>query len=266
MNSFVPAVLRGATESAPSWVYGGELVAAQRICYENIQTEPTSLELGAWSLVAMESGTWLIARQVLAARHLALVPPGNHVITAAAGQSCAVAMFWHPRALPWIDAFLAQRIPQGFRVAPGTAELPQAVADPLTDLRLIGMLLTQIAEVLESKRTLLLRPPPTAEPNAFTELLHELERSPSRTWHLQEAADAAGYSPFHFSRTFKQVVGCGFHEYLDRLRTERALKQLCTGVPITEAAIEAGFSSTRSLRESLKDYLGLMPSDLQCSD
>lgn len=266
MSGFTPAVLRGSAETAPAWVYAGELVAVQHLRYENIQTEPTLLELGSWSLVAMRSGTWLIEHRVLPTRHIALIPPGNHVIAAAAGQSSAQVLHWHPRAFPWLDAFLGQRLPSGLRIAPGMVELPETPASSMTDLRMIALLLECVADVLESPRSVRLRPQPSPEPTAFTDLLHELERSPTETWHLQDAADAAGYSPFHFSRTFKQVVGCGFHEYLDRLRTELALEQLCAGVPITKAATAAGFSSTRSLRESLKDYLGLMPSDLRCAD
>lgn len=266
MSGFTPAVLRGSAETAPAWTYAGELIAAQHLRYENVQTEPTSLVLASWSLVAMQAGTWLIGQRVLPARHLALIPPGSHPIAAAAGQSSAQALQWHPRALPWLDAFLAQRLPPSIRIAPGTTELPKTAASSLTDVRLIALLLERVADVLEAPRSIWLRPQPSAEPTAFSELLLALERSPKETWHLQDAADAAGYSPFHFSRTFKQVVGCGFHEYLDRLRTELALEELCSGVPITEAATAAGFSSTRSLRESLKDYLGLMPSDLRCAD
>lgn len=251
---------------APVWAYAGELFAAQSLTYANLQTEPTTLELGCWNLIAMQAGTWLIGRRVLTARHLALVPPGKHVIAAVAGPSAALIVHWHSRALPWLDAFLGQRLPQGLRVAPGTFELLDRPASATTDLRMISILLERVSDVLESQRSIWLRPQPSAEPTAFSDLLQSLEQAPTKTWHLQDAADAAGYSPFHFSRTFKQVVGCGFHEYLDRLRTELALEQLCAGVAVSEAATSAGFSSTRSLRESLKDYLGLMPSDLRCAN
>jgi len=265
MNGFAPAVLRGAAKPAPTWTYSGELFAVQHLDYECFQTETTSIDLSSWSLLAMERGTWLFERSVLPARHLALVPPGHHVLTAAAGKSAAAALLWHPRALPWLDGLLVQNA-KGVKVAPGVIEVGESRADPLSDVRGLGMLLERITHVLESHRSIWLRPSPLVEASAFSELLIELERSPARLWHLQEAADAAGYSPFHFSRTFKQVVGCGFHEYVDRLRTEIALGQLCAGVPVSEAASAAGFSSTRSLRESLKDYLGLMPSDLRCTD
>ena len=74
----------------------------------------------------------------------------------------------------------------------------------------------------------------------------------------------AGYSPFHFSRVFKNLVGYGFHEYVDRSRTECAVEMLCT----TDSAVDVvasscGFGTTQGLRESVKEYLGLVPSELR---
>ena len=74
----------------------------------------------------------------------------------------------------------------------------------------------------------------------------------------------AGYSPFHFSRVFKQIVGYGFHEYVDRCRTAMAVDQLCsTDSPADLIAASCGFGTSHGLRESMKEYLGLVPSELR---
>jgi transcriptional regulator GlxA family with amidase domain len=56
----------------------------------------------------------------------------------------------------------------------------------------------------------------------------------------------------------------GFHEFVDRTRTEYAVHLLTsTDHAIDVVATEAGFGTTQGLRESVKEYLGLVPSELR---
>lgn len=101
-------------------------------------------------------------------------------------------------------------------------------------------------------------------PETLKNLTNKVRTTPALGWPLKEAADMAGYSPFHFSRVFKQLVGYGFHEYVDRCRTEAAIDMLIS----TESAVDlvastCGFGTTQGLRESVKEYLGLVPSELR---
>lgn len=101
-------------------------------------------------------------------------------------------------------------------------------------------------------------------PETISELVSKVRENPAVAWPLRDAADMAGYSPFHFSRVFKNLVGYGFHEYVDRCRTECAVEMLCT----TDHAVDlvastCGFGTTQGLRESVKEYLGLVPSELR---
>jgi AraC-like DNA-binding protein len=105
---------------------------------------------------------------------------------------------------------------------------------------------------------------PLTIPDTIKELIIKVRKNPAGAWPLKDAADLAGYSPFHFSRVFKGLVGYGFHEYVDRCRTECAVEMLCT----TDAAVDmvastCGFGTTQGLRESVKEYLGLVPSELR---
>jgi AraC-like DNA-binding protein len=91
-----------------------------------------------------------------------------------------------------------------------------------------------------------------------------VRENPALPWPLKDAADMAGYSPFHFSRVFKGLVGYGFHEYVDRCRTECAVELLVTtDMPVDLVASTCGFGTTQGLRESVKEYLGLVPSELR---
>lgn len=108
----------------------------------------------------------------------------------------------------------------------------------------------------------------TPLPNDLTEgivdLTEAVRKNPEQAWPLKEAADFVGYSPFHFSRVFKASVGYGFHEFVDRCRTESAVELLrTTESPIDIIATAAGFGTTQGLRESVKEYLGLVPSELR---
>lgn len=101
-------------------------------------------------------------------------------------------------------------------------------------------------------------------PETLKNLTAKVRTSPALGWPLKEAADMAGYSPFHFSRVFKQLVGYGFHEYVDRCRTECAIEMLVTSdSPVDIVASTCGFGTTQGLRESIKEYLGLVPSELR---
>lgn len=101
-------------------------------------------------------------------------------------------------------------------------------------------------------------------PETMKPLVESVKMDPAGAWSLKEASALAGYSPFHLSRTFKAIVGFGFPEFVDRCRTEIAVVQLCnTDRGIDEIASNCGFGSPQALRESVKEYLGLLPSELR---
>ncbi len=105
---------------------------------------------------------------------------------------------------------------------------------------------------------------PPEVPDSVAELLRQVKENPVKPWSLKDASALAGYSPFHLSRTFKALVGYGFPEFVDRSRAELAIKQLGgTDDSLDEVATATGFGSTHALRESIKEYLGLLPSELR---
>lgn len=81
---------------------------------------------------------------------------------------------------------------------------------------------------------------------------------------LEEIANAAGLSPFHFSRQFKAATGHPPHEYLIRLRVDRAQEIMRTsGRRWSMAAVarECGFSDQSHLARHFKRVLGVTPGD-----
>lgn len=123
----------------------------------------------------------------------------------------------------------------------------------------------EVASTLLSRRDMLqLAALPSDLPETVRDLTNKVRAKPNGSWALKDAADMAGYSPFHFSRVFKAMAGYGFHEYVDRCRTETAAEQLCsTDLAVDVIASNCGFGTTQGLRESLKEYLGLVPSELR---
>ncbi|MBD5781906.1 helix-turn-helix domain-containing protein [Pelagicoccus sp. NFK12] len=85
------------------------------------------------------------------------------------------------------------------------------------------------------------------EPNSIRKAKAYLAKNYRNPLTLSEVANAAGISPFHFSKRFKETVGIGFAEYLSRLRVQECKKLLWNpNLSITEAAFECGFQSMAS--------------------
>lgn len=134
------------------------------------------------------------------------------------------------------------------------------LTEPLT----ASVVYEMLPRLVRSRSRLGLAPVPSDLPTNIAQLVQQVRQRPDVGWPLKEAADLVGYSPFHFSRVYKSLIGYGFHEFVDRCRTEHAVDLLCTtDTPIDVVAAASGFGTTQALRESVKEYLGLVPSELR---
>jgi len=261
---FSLAQVRGVADWAVEWVFMGEIIALQRIAAKFEDVHQGQLKVAGRGLVSVRKGTAVIDGTVFPSGHLGLLKEGTHRMLVSAADFAVDLVTWNPTILGWVDILIGRSLRDSeIRVAPGQMAFLGDSARPATELGLVGQVLTRIAGLLEGPSRISIRPTPSADVGAFAELLAAVENDPAHAWNLTEAADQAGYSSFHFSRTFKSQVGCGFHEYLDRRRTEVAVMRLAQGGSVAEATELAGFSSARSLRESLRDYLGLRPTDFR---
>ena len=91
-----------------------------------------------------------------------------------------------------------------------------------------------------------------------------LESSLNESITLTDYARVACLSPHHFLRLFKQVYGETPHQYLTRLRLERALSLLRkTRLSVTEICFLVGFESLGSFSSLFKKIYGAAPSALR---
>ncbi|MFC0228934.1 helix-turn-helix domain-containing protein [Serratia aquatilis] len=81
---------------------------------------------------------------------------------------------------------------------------------------------------------------------------------------LADLALQVGLSEFHFARMFKHSTGQAPHQYVMRLRLQRAEKLLRqTGMPLTQIALDCGFSSASHFSHRFKAVYGYSPTQLR---
>jgi AraC family transcriptional regulator len=84
---------------------------------------------------------------------------------------------------------------------------------------------------------------------------------------LSELAGLACFSPYHFHRIFKGMVGESVKEHIRRLRLERAASQLKVGsAPVTRIAFDAGYESHEAFTRSFRAAFGVPPSQFRLSN
>lgn len=77
---------------------------------------------------------------------------------------------------------------------------------------------------------------------------------------LEHLAGVACFSPYHFHRVFKGMVGESLREHIRRLRLERAAGQLKLGTqPVTQIAFQAGYESHEAFTRAFKAAFGAAP-------
>ena len=242
------------------------------------------IEAGYHMLLVVRSASWIAWNDP--ARRWVVIPPHsisfvqgpvNMLVHLARGEHNFDLIGVHGSVVPYLSAWLdrvasgrrkrsivSQAINPVFRGALTRLDKALARADRTTEAFALGLLHEVFPRLALSEGDLDLAPLPPDLPVVIKQLTEKVKAKPDQPWPLKEAADFVGYSPFHFSRVYKQLVGYGFHEFVDRCRTEAAV-ELITGsaLAIDLVAAQAGFGTTQALRESVKEYLGLVPSELR---
>jgi AraC family transcriptional regulator of adaptative response/methylated-DNA-[protein]-cysteine methyltransferase len=90
-------------------------------------------------------------------------------------------------------------------------------------------------------------------------LLETAEAAPR----LIDLSAAAGLSPFHFQRLFKQVVGVTPRQYYAARRAERLQAALQSGEGVTQAIYQAGYGSSSRFYSQSGATLGMTPSQFK---
>ncbi|MBE4907637.1 helix-turn-helix transcriptional regulator [Bacillus luteolus] len=83
----------------------------------------------------------------------------------------------------------------------------------------------------------------------------------------EELARRVGYSPFHFSRIFKEITGVSPRHFLSALRIESGKRVLVnsSSSSVLKALLTVGFKSLGTFSSKFKHFVGLSPKQFQLS-
>ena len=88
---------------------------------------------------------------------------------------------------------------------------------------------------------------------------NQLERYPEKKLSIDEMAQSAYISKYHFIRSFKQVVGLTPHQFQIQNRIRKAQHMLNDIDSITEVALTTGFCDQSHFIKQFEKYVGLTP-------
>jgi AraC family transcriptional regulator len=79
---------------------------------------------------------------------------------------------------------------------------------------------------------------------------------------LEELAQVACLSTFHFARVFTLAIGVPPHRYVSRMRLENAMAEIAAGrLSLAEVALNAHFSSHASFTRAFRRATGMTPAE-----
>lgn len=94
--------------------------------------------------------------------------------------------------------------------------------------------------------------------NRINRVIDYIEANLAKEMTLDELADVAAFSPFHFHRIFTAFMDESLSHFIKRLRLEKAAAMLCSGEqPVTDIALDCGFSSSSVFARSFKEFFGI---------
>jgi len=142
------------------------------------------------------------------------------------------------------------------------AELAQTAADGSSDVGLdeVGHLLAaRFVEAVSGRK----RKPLTSnlrDRRRAVESALWIDANSHRAIALDDAAEQAGISPFHFLRLFSQVLGVTPHQYLVRSRLRHAARRLADDdSPVTDIAYDVGFGDLSNFVRTFHRAAGASP-------
>jgi AraC family transcriptional regulator len=94
-------------------------------------------------------------------------------------------------------------------------------------------------------------------------VIDHIEANLERNLTLDELARVASFSPYHFHRIFGAMVGETLNRFIWRLRLERAASKLVQNPnrPVTEIALDCGFSSSATFARAFQKHFGASASE-----
>lgn len=102
----------------------------------------------------------------------------------------------------------------------------------------------------------------------INKVLDYIDQHLAESMKLDDLADVANFSKFHFHRIFFAFIGETIYDYIQRLRIEISAARLLTNInsSITEIAYDAGFSSASVYSRSFKKVMNCTPTEYRESN
>jgi AraC-like DNA-binding protein len=139
---------------------------------------------------------------------------------------------------------------------------PRSVNFEELALELAGRVLTTISGAPVSMKR-----PTMRDERRIATAVRFIELHFSRPLSLEELSAIVGISPYHFLRTFKQVVGLTPHQFILRRRLgEAALQLRTTAEPVLDIALDAGFGDLSNFNHTFRAAFGTTPTEYRAYD
>lgn len=92
------------------------------------------------------------------------------------------------------------------------------------------------------------------------ECLKNIDHHLTEPLSLEKIASDAGYSPYYFSRIFKEQMGSTVMEYVKRRRLIKASEEIAEGGKIIDAAVKYGYETSGGFAKAFRNEYGFSPS------
>ena len=91
-----------------------------------------------------------------------------------------------------------------------------------------------------------------------------MDAAPQKAWTVRQLAEVSAVTEAHFAREFRKAFGLRPHRYLLTRRVERAIALLRdTRLPVTQVALETGWSSVGTFTRVFRDITDETPGALR---
>ena len=140
---------------------------------------------------------------------------------------------------------------------------------PMTDVRIYMYLLTMLTAVREFQITKSEENSAASSVNAdesrkFGLVTKYINQNYMYELPLDKLASIAGYSKYHFSRIFKEYNGMSYIQYINSKRIKAAERLMAdSSLPITEVAMQCGFSSLTTFNRAFRKAKGCTPTEFR---
>lgn len=164
--------------------------------------------------------------------------------------------------------FPVHRLPEAPSFIPLIAEAqlglhrPRSVDFEELALELAGRVLTTL-----DGETVSMKGPTLRDERRIATAVRFIELHFRRALSLEELSALVGISPYHFLRTFKQVVGLTPHQFLLRRRLREAALRLRTGSEsVLDIALDSGFGDLSNFNHTFRAAFGTTPTEYRAND